>query len=554
MTGRYLGCAACVLTSACAMALPVEGGDAGAGDGGGSVDASSSDAGRGPSDAGRPDLPDVGPPTCADPTPWYRDIDGDGHGDASSVVESCEPVDGFVASGDDCDDACSACHPGASEVCNGRDDDCDGAVDQSFACVPGAMVACTTSCGTMGMGACTSACEPPAPSACMGPDETCDGADDDCDGRVDETFPCAAGTTALCTTACGTTGTGTCTSACEAAAPSACTPPADTCNGLDDDCSGEADDAFACALGSSVTCTTSCGTFGTGTCTSACGIPTGAACTPPHETCNGTDDDCDGTVDDGFACPAGRVASCTTTCGSTGRGTCDLSCMPADPGSCIPPAESCTDADDDCDGLVDEDVMRGGSPVIAEYLSFNRPRVVRGTTGLQSVWSLSGRNYLLRLNDDGTMARSREILDTAARYDLASSAGGRTFYAWIDSAGDVHVHGIEDSPSATSPYRWTRVITTDAVEVHLAAGSKLWVYTRNAAGRVEFHTLDIYLGTVEGSATYVATSPMRFAVTSNGYRDHFVAVQITDWIFWFRYDVDRGREASGVFAVDPARI
>ena len=32
---------------------------------------------------------------------------------------------GYVASGTDCDDASAAVHPGASEVCNGVDDNCD---------------------------------------------------------------------------------------------------------------------------------------------------------------------------------------------------------------------------------------------------------------------------------------------------------------------------------------------------------------------------------------------------------------------------------------------
>src|SRR5690606_13387545 len=131
----------------------------------------------------------------------------------------------------------------------------------------------------------------------------------------------------------------------------ACAPPAETCNGMDDDCDGAPDDGFACALGASVSCTTSCGTTGSGACTSACAIPSGAACTPPAEVCNGVDDDCDGTRDEGFACAAGQSASCTTSCGSTGTGTCTSACMPAAPSACALPAESCNGIDDDCDGL-----------------------------------------------------------------------------------------------------------------------------------------------------------------------------------------------------------
>ncbi len=546
MTGRVYLCCACIVASACAMAAPrpMDGGETG--------DAATPDADF--PDAGR-DLPDVGPPTCADPSRWYRDLDGDGFGDPAASVESCDHVEGFATRGDDCDDGCADCHPGGFEVCDARDNDCDGAADQLFACAPGAAVACTTSCGTTGAGACTSACEAPSAEACAPPAETCNGADDDCDGDVDETFSCAAGATALCTTTCGSTGTGTCTSACEPAAPAACTPPAETCNGLDDDCDGVADQTFACAAGAAVTCTTSCGTVGRGACTSACGLPSGAACAPLGETCNGLDDDCDGIIDDGFPCAAGRSASCTTSCGSTGTGFCTASCAPAAPSACAPPAEACTNADDDCDGLIDEGVMGGGAPVVVDYAYYQRPRVALGTSSkIYAVYALSGRAYLWRLNADGTLDRSRVVLANTTEYDLASNAGGRVVFAWIE-AGDVWVHELQPAPAEGALYRWSRRIDTDAIEVRLAVGSaNVWVYTRNAAGRVELHTLDILTGAALAGPEYVATSPMRIAVTSNGYRHHTVAVHVTDWIFWFQYDATYGRESSGVLPVDRLRL
>ncbi|MBN1771445.1 MAG: hypothetical protein JXB32_09300 [Deltaproteobacteria bacterium] len=74
--------------------------------------------------------------------------------------------------------------------------------------------------------------------------------------------------------------------------------PTELCNDLDDDCDGETDEGFACRNGTTVACTTSCGTTSSGPCT-FCGPPTGAACPPPAETCNGSDDDCDGSCDEG---------------------------------------------------------------------------------------------------------------------------------------------------------------------------------------------------------------------------------------------------------------
>ncbi len=63
---------------------------------------------------------------------YYRDMDGDGYGsDASGVVVGCVPVGGYVRLGGDCDDTDATRRPGGSERCDGRDQDCDGAVDEA---------------------------------------------------------------------------------------------------------------------------------------------------------------------------------------------------------------------------------------------------------------------------------------------------------------------------------------------------------------------------------------------------------------------------------------
>jgi hypothetical protein len=68
----------------------------------------------------------------ADTQPWYADEDGDGYGDPELEVRACEQPEGYVAAGvEDCDDGEPATHPGALELTDGLDNDCDGVVDLS---------------------------------------------------------------------------------------------------------------------------------------------------------------------------------------------------------------------------------------------------------------------------------------------------------------------------------------------------------------------------------------------------------------------------------------
>ncbi|MDP2308837.1 MAG: putative metal-binding motif-containing protein [Pseudomonadota bacterium] len=67
---------------------------------------------------------------------WYLDEDGDGYGDPRVSDRGCEPEEGFVAEGTDCNDGAAEVNPGAAETCNRIDDDCDGAIDDDPADAP----------------------------------------------------------------------------------------------------------------------------------------------------------------------------------------------------------------------------------------------------------------------------------------------------------------------------------------------------------------------------------------------------------------------------------
>jgi len=107
------------------------------------------------------------------PRDYCLDADGDGYGAGPGCA------------GPDCDDTNPDIHPGATEVCDGVDNTCDGRVDELVA---GAGADCTTELPGIcapGRMVCTDA-HMTCVSIEVPRDEVCNGLDDDCDGVIDE--------------------------------------------------------------------------------------------------------------------------------------------------------------------------------------------------------------------------------------------------------------------------------------------------------------------------------------------------------------------------------
>ncbi len=118
---------------------------------------------------------------------WYPDTDGDGYGDAQgTTLVQCMPPDHYSLLGTDCDDTTTSRSPRVAEVCNGIDDDCNGLADYDLGM--GNLEDDDRD------GVADQACGLPRGLDCNdrdsvarpGATELCNGRDDDCDTRVDE--------------------------------------------------------------------------------------------------------------------------------------------------------------------------------------------------------------------------------------------------------------------------------------------------------------------------------------------------------------------------------
>ncbi|MBK9507711.1 MAG: T9SS type A sorting domain-containing protein [Bacteroidetes bacterium] len=64
---------------------------------------------------------------------FYADADGDTYGNPDAAVDTCiETIVGYVNNGLDCNDTLATIYPGATELCNYLDDDCDGLTDENL--------------------------------------------------------------------------------------------------------------------------------------------------------------------------------------------------------------------------------------------------------------------------------------------------------------------------------------------------------------------------------------------------------------------------------------
>jgi hypothetical protein len=66
------------------------------------------------------------------PTTYYSDVDQDGFGDDATAADFCVTPPSMVAVGGDCNDNNNTIYPGAPEICDGFDNNCNGTNDEGL--------------------------------------------------------------------------------------------------------------------------------------------------------------------------------------------------------------------------------------------------------------------------------------------------------------------------------------------------------------------------------------------------------------------------------------
>ena len=242
-------------------------------------------------------------------------------GCAEGSPQFCNPFEGSVA-----------------DFCDGKDNDCDGLTDEELG---------QSSCG---LGECLhtldncldgqiQSCDPMKGSH----EELCDLKDNDCDGETDEGIPQIG---------CGLGECAHTVSACIDGLPNFCNPfegaGAEICDGKDNNCDGSTDEAQGasiCGVGACARTLQNCVDGEAQTCDPLAGST--------DEICDGLDNDCDGGTDEDMGtidCGFGACAQSIPACFGGAPNTCDpmLGSSP----------EVCNEIDDDCDGETDNGVLQ----------------------------------------------------------------------------------------------------------------------------------------------------------------------------------------------------
>jgi hypothetical protein len=345
---------------------------------------------------------------------WYTDYDSDGYGDPNASVESCEPPTNYTSDNTDCDDVRDYINPGAIEICDGVDNDCDGDTDEGDGSASTLWYTDSDGDGYGDPSTEVASCTQPSSTISLGGDcndsdyyinpsmtEVCDSIDNDCNGDIDDddsNLDSSTGTTWFAdldsdsygdtlnfvSTCIMPSGYTTDYSDCDDSASTSYPGADEYCDGIDSDCDGTDDEPDA--LDSTTWYADSDGdTFGDASTsmiecyqptsyvndTTDCNDSDSAINTAASEVCDSIDNDCDTLIDDddssldssttttfyldydsdGYGDASSTLNACALPTGyATDNTDCNDYSGLSNPGE----TEVCDGIDNDCDSSSDE--------------------------------------------------------------------------------------------------------------------------------------------------------------------------------------------------------
>jgi len=326
---------------------------------------------------------------------FYRDADSDNYGNPNVSSQACTAPSGYVVNSTDCDDTRPTVHPGAGEVCNGLDDNCNGQTDEGVKLTfyrdadndsYGTSNTSIESCSMpSGYAANSTDCDDTRSSVNPGAPELCDGIDNNCNGQTDE--GCPACNPSLDRDFDGYNECNDCDDTNGAVYPSG----PEFCDGIDNDCDTLIDEDFDVDLDTYSVCSSDpllrdcddaldsvnpgapelCGTSGNG---------------------NGIDDNCDGYIDE--------------------------TCHPCDPSD--PDGDNVSDCAGDC--APNSPTVYPGAPELCDGLDNDCNRYTVENCNVSDRCNIDGDS-----NYDNDADRCMEDLICACAVDATGTCGGNYF-------------------------------------------------------------------------------------------------------------------------------